>query len=1024
MYFAINGRAVYHPETILQICETHGYDTSSWYGKANSFVDRRGVDPSYGYFLIDYPTVQSLSQVVGNTENPYGGTEGSRLGTLKIQYDEKLTETTYKTRVMEDLLVENLINVTPSLLPNKSIYLVKLCDARLALTETDTSVFKSPYGPVEMLNGVIGFASPTQLKTSLNLHETPTKGRFVYTPDSVKDEPEANPIGIDYDTGANVYYHQQPYSWKECIEQVIMVGGREGTVQENNDPIFPYYFPKGGTRTATLPNYFTKPDWVLEIYYDSKVELPQYVPQNIDLFNYSPRELLYLLLYHINADIIYHGKGKFEVVDVSNDSKTYVGPNGANVNGSQFSELYSKLNRVGSNKKTIIADGETTTALGHPLYALPPMRGERISNYYSTKVEFIDLMAVDANSNEIADRLEKTKERVYENPDAVVGKTVRDIHVPIVYTAARYNSNSTNHEYFEDYDIILTLLSDIARKENRRILQYPCVSYDLLGAFDIKPTGFVERVSIYQGAHEVPRTKIENILPVKYDLLKPKVPIFNQNELVVVKGKVLSDVTPETASFNFEVLKVIIGSVPPTTTFESFNTYLEYYQENEEVIFIFSPGGVEMDSVITGNTISTDDAWNVLVPKTYQVLKFNTADLDTAIRDGINTAETIEVPLSVVTTVTGRKPFDEDDTAKIKITPNPTVILDAEENKDIYIRYDESIGDDVLSHWTTADAGNYLAHLKGIGDYTVKDPESHFEPEIVGHWAEEPSNTPAMAWKKLEEILVLLQMFDPDDTDQFIGHDGEKAIWKNPIGTGSGGGGGYTPGMVIEGEGGGTTIHVCVASVDAASGRSSAQTVDVDGAVALVGTAPSGTVTTTNTLGRPYWDDEKVIIISKNGSNWYIIKSGLNMLRATVSGEVFSADSTGSFGSATAVYGVGPSSGTFQNVHSKELASGDGIVLVQNYSNQWIPISYTYNQTAIFYTSSTIVAASISGADLTAGTGTAKLCTRTAGLPNKYTGTGSNITIYNIVPFTVGINKFVQCKRIGSRWFVDVEACG
>lgn len=1001
MYISINGNGVVDINAVYESCKRLGYKTD-WYGKTNSFVELRGVEPSYGYFLVDYVTATTLVDLSGGPDQVVSGEPGARRAKLRIISDQ-LTDPSkpynsstnkYVEKTIEDLYVESVESIIPNRNPQESFYLVKLVDARFILSFETPNRYRVQWAP-DAINLVAGYLTASQLKSKYDLKDTPENGEFIYYQSTTKVPDNLRKLGETED-GEQVYAQTEPYTWQEAIETVIMCGGRTGSVEENHDPIFPYFELKGD---GISPQGFSKPAWQFELKVPANFEFPEYVPQNIDLRNHSPQEWLYILLYWIGADIVYRGKGKFELIELSIASAQYGSPS---INATNFQKLiYDTANATNLSYNEIFVTGDDEDRNGNDQlqFVFPYMKGEATGHfdydyYYEedfTPFEFPENSSYDPTGF----------------PDSYkpgLSKRVRKVWFPCVY--------SSNLDYSDSENQYQNVMEKTASLFWKRRLQYPCQSYSFAGFVFVPLSGIVERVCYYDtsASSQVHMTRVDNILPVRYDLLGVKVLVDQKDSLTIAKGKVLSTVSGGD-SVPFTITDLIIGSFIGDDDQEADNTYKNSYEENEEIIVLKSSSS---GSLTTFEENSSPLDWVVLIPKEYNVLR---VPKEYATDSG---SGTYDVDLAVVEIVSGKKPFPNETSTSLTVKDSPNTKLE-EDDTYLYFRYDITAGDDIFSQWSTADAANFKPILQGFPNWKGGDPE------VFAHYSGDDSSS-SIQWGELAKLLTYLGGYVPSNLGLVIGHDGNKAVWReDAVGGGGGGGGGGDPGTGFTG--GTNTISAAIATVT--QNTSSGQNIPFTNPVMICGTQPTNNLSAVNTLRRPYMNGETLLVLSGDGSTWYGIKSGHNIASFIVdTDEVWGSDvsvtPTTSFsaisGTSLTISGD-PGAVTVYNSIGASLIKGDVIAACLSSAGTWRLIGAVPEQGRIFQTRSTISAANVNDVNkISVGGGNGrKMQLKTNGF---WEPIGNNIPIYNIVPLSIAINRIVMCKRIGPRWFVDVEACG
>ncbi len=295
---------VLDPGELKVACDDQEIDTSSWYGKANSFVYHRGPEPSYGYFLVDAKAAKNLLKrihVSHPNEGQVGVRPGIRLVNLLIEMDDLGDNNEYETKVFEKLLVLSVENITPSYGGDESIYLVMVASTNCYI-KGSVNGFPTPT-PIrysfDWINRRTKYISAEILQEVYNI-QSQTTGVYEYERSSVEDAFGVTTNHPDIVGISSSESFPGPLSWKKVIEKLILLKFG-GYVSENSGQGF---FP------VTCPGDSYQLD-------DTGVTYPTWLPSDI----YTAEQddcwvALKGILYVLNCNLIYKGKGKFKLEEI------------------------------------------------------------------------------------------------------------------------------------------------------------------------------------------------------------------------------------------------------------------------------------------------------------------------------------------------------------------------------------------------------------------------------------------------------------------------------------------------------------------------------------------------------------------------------------------------------------------------------------------------------------------------------------------------------------------------------------
>ena len=256
------------PAKLNEDCMSYGLDTSEWYGKANCFVESRGINPSFGYFLL---RGKDIEVILDTTTISDQGNYKSQVFTLSlyIEFDERLENGTLKNITKPDLFIRKITNVTPSLEGDSSVYLVEVVDLRAFIPGVEHSLNTQLNldTKLEYLNKVVDYTSEGYIYDS-----------------ATTDQGE---MGETTTTTA--------LTWPEVFEKLFLLrcGG-----SEESTPSIPVIRPYQFTLNTNDVTPF-----------------PSNPPQNIKIGTHDDiAASFYKLLFAVDADLIYEGEGEFSLV--------------------------------------------------------------------------------------------------------------------------------------------------------------------------------------------------------------------------------------------------------------------------------------------------------------------------------------------------------------------------------------------------------------------------------------------------------------------------------------------------------------------------------------------------------------------------------------------------------------------------------------------------------------------------------------------------------------------------------------
>lgn len=990
MYFSLDDLPVQSPKTMQEVCNRYGFDMSSWLGKANCFVDRRGPEPSYGYFLVDYSIIERTKIVKNYIQGPSGGTYVAQTGAnkldLRIVYDEKESNGQYKERTIEDMYVSSYESITPSWNGEDSYYLIHLVDVRFIFNKYEASE-GGLYNHKDLawFNRVIAYLTPAQLKAEYELEQEPEHGYFIYeenTTASARADSNSTLIGHkegEGGSGSGVEVRiPTPFTWEQLFNE-----------------FFESFCDNSRAGVAGIFPYFEGNEWTYELD-TSEVEFPEFTPQHLCTSYIAPDVFLRRLLFWTQTSLIYLGKGKLKLIPILNEEKI--------VGNTATTDFHEYIKELGAP-----SDGT--------YYNTPVPNSTSVPEGISFNLPIIDWERED----NLADEYNNIPLGVLFNEGSGdqrdVGRQYIQVLAPQVWTDEReQDSNSTIEEketlnkIREHYRLLVFHNGDTDSPKVPKesiFKDYPTIELDYTGFRKVEPGSFIERVSIYD-LGKGPYTKIESILPIMdWDWITPQRVPIRENKFSIILAKVSDDVSggEENNSIVFKDVKVLTGDGPTDINDNiAYNTFNQDYKENDPIILVRGYSQEWRDkSRLAENTSSDPYLWYSIDDIPFLRLKVPKAAVDDIGSDPL--VADVEQILLVNGKLPNEKHLPEGTTSipdPLKITIKRTPNIKLEEGDDyFYIGYDATAGDSPLNRWTTADPDNFILHLKGIPGYGGGDDQT---PYVLKQLKDSPSGLNSIVWGELD-------IPEGDNFEEQVNILIEAYINEH-------GGGGGTSNI---------TILKALVNQEGGVDKDDA-TFQYSSGVALVS---PGTISDSgpcdNTYGQAFVHQEPILLLKKNNGLYTAIKLQENWITAQVNkvNGVDRADTEFNIDNITLVSGTAPAASPIQvakNVSQQEFADNDILLLRQGADNKWIVIRNLSPQTAIFRS------AGIAGATynttsgvLTMGSGTGVMMLNTS--LTQYSPTGSTIILKNMTPSNISNNRLVQAKRIGKFWFIDVEAC-
>lgn len=117
--FKFNDHFCLSARQLKKEADTHGFSTEEWYGRANSFTMRRGVEPAEGYLLVHQFDAAATNNLQITYRNVSDGNVTTEIG----------------TKTFHHLKVKTARKITPAASREKGYYLVHVVDERYALED-------------------------------------------------------------------------------------------------------------------------------------------------------------------------------------------------------------------------------------------------------------------------------------------------------------------------------------------------------------------------------------------------------------------------------------------------------------------------------------------------------------------------------------------------------------------------------------------------------------------------------------------------------------------------------------------------------------------------------------------------------------------------------------------------------------------------------------------------------------------------------------------------------------------------
>ena len=374
------------PQLVSADCDRLGIDTSEWYGKANCVVVRRGVNPSYGHFLISPTDAKLLKE------------EEVRAVDVTIEvidYDNKGKEIVENNN-LADMYIYSLHEASPSYEGAGSFYMLTVVDARAFIPGTEMG---------------LGHTS-SQERTRQYINEVlcfdPDQGGFIYDSQSTKKYDDQSETEGTTTTALG---------WKDTLETILIISG-------------------GGLFTDALgvryPDVHIGNTFSLEVY---GVTFPSEPPQNIYIGpGANIADTLYRLLFVLDADLIYQGGGQFDLIQIKDEHEVPAGDDVSQYElKMQFDEYFKdyleytdlKLTRLRDKRFFLYSEeGINELPYGIVTYAQWVPTEDDGGDYATYKQEYIPLFT-----------------------GKKIGPGIRRVHIPVMWSQGRAQSTDPNVWY-------------------------------------------------------------------------------------------------------------------------------------------------------------------------------------------------------------------------------------------------------------------------------------------------------------------------------------------------------------------------------------------------------------------------------------------------------------------------------------------------------------------------------------------------------------------------------------------------
>jgi hypothetical protein len=866
MHFTLDDLSVYSPQIMLETCEAHGFDTSLWLGKANSFVDRRGAEPSCAYLLVDSETIDLADTVRDPIESgPSGGTtvtpKGSNKFTLKVHLDELDDQGDPIIRTYPNMYVDHYINITPSWDGNESFYLLKLVDARFIFGESEAAFTKhsTPSNRYNLdggrwFNKVEVYLTPEQLKYEYELTEEPEFGEFIYDEDTISTRRKL--IGVK-DDGTEVRIGE-PYTWEEVFEQFFF----DFCDDKGNRKEFPWF------------------DYSEFNFAHANVTFPDFVPQGLTYRYTEASVFLRRLLFWTNTSLVYDGEGGFVLEPIRNDQTSQSDGQGGNL-----SEVGVILQDLGnpSDKQFF---NPVNIASNHVPYSL------------NLNMRLLDW-----------DRTNNEKEEYgiipMKLPQEVRGSNKRELEIliPHYYTLERdYTTGGTATPDERESELYDYYYANLAHEDTGFFRHFPQRDQDFTGYRDVEVGPLIERISFFD-IGDGPYTRIESILPITdWEWLAPTPIIPRENKVSIILGKFVQHKDVDTFEFNDP--KVLVGEGPNTGHFTAYNTFRNRdYEVGEEILLVKGYGVGWREKTALTDLQDGDTMWYTTDQVPHLRLKVSKDNVT-----GDSTTPSYTCAFDDIEVVNGRRPRTEEGTSNptITIQNSPRVKLESEDGY-LYFTYDITVGNNALEHWTTADMGNYFPILKALPNYKVVaetgkrflsdgfrweeasiDVENFEETviQIVNDYLDENPPTGGSGVTILKGFVndangvastdltfnfnnatALVAAGNPTTAGSCDNTFSQSFVHAEPIM------------LILKSNGVWTGVkmsrNIILATVISATGVSSNEaTFTCNGMLAVSGTAPTtSTVTVSNHAGEEFAQGDRLLLTQGNDSNWIVLRN-------------------------------------------------------------------------------------------------------------------------------------------------------
>lgn len=219
-YFQFNGFPCVDPYSLANELEALSsspipMDASpdEWYGKANAFCHRRGVDPSEGYLLVPnaaYDPKDNSELIIGFDGQPTTTPQGKPLSAQQRAQTQTLYRKSFKVQV------DWARKASPASQPSQGYYFIRVTDARISLASQLVG---------KRFNYPLNY-KPNPISSSL-------PGEFIYHEETLKEDQNK--------VGETIY---RPYTWEELFKECFLLPGEQTSSLTTLRVVYPEYTPQ------------------------------------------------------------------------------------------------------------------------------------------------------------------------------------------------------------------------------------------------------------------------------------------------------------------------------------------------------------------------------------------------------------------------------------------------------------------------------------------------------------------------------------------------------------------------------------------------------------------------------------------------------------------------------------------------------------------------------------------------------------------------------------------------------------